>query len=118
MGTKLGLTFLPIALLAGACGESRLDAFHANVGTAKVSDAGPSPPLPRAAYGACTEGATLPIGTNSLKLEVCADDIIHVLYAPGPSIPSRKSLVVVAGAPAAPPFQKTDTGDTIVLTTA
>jgi alpha-D-xyloside xylohydrolase len=119
MGTKLGLTFVTIALLAGACGESRLDAFRANAGSAHASDAGPSPPLLPAAYGVCTEGATLTVGSNLLKLEVCADDIIHVVYAPGPSLPAKKSLVVVAGAvPAAPSFQKTDTGDTIVLTTA
>jgi alpha-D-xyloside xylohydrolase len=69
-------------------------------------------------YGACTEGATLPIGSNLLRLEVCADDIIHVLYAPSSSLPAKKSLVVVAGTAPAAPFQKVDTGDTVVLMTA
>src|SRR6266851_7186857 len=121
MGSKLVLTGSMFALLAAACGETRLDAFRAreNAGTASTSDAAPNPPLPHPAFGPCTEGATLPIGPYLLRVEVCADDIIHVLYAPGPSLPAKKSLVVVAAHDlAAPTFQKSDSADTLLLTTA
>jgi alpha-D-xyloside xylohydrolase len=107
-----------IALVA-ACGETRLDAFRARDSASTASDAGPSPPLPHPAFGPCTQGVTLSIGSNVLTLEVCADDVIRVLYAPGPAIPVKKSLIVVGGAAlAAPTFQKSESQDAIVLTTA
>src|SRR5216683_928340 len=111
MRSKLVSIGWTIALLATACGETHLDAFRAreNPSAANASDAGPSPPLPHPAFGPCIEGATIPIGSNLLKLEVCADDVIHVLYAPGPSFPEKGSLLVAAGgALAAPSFQKSD----------
>jgi alpha-D-xyloside xylohydrolase len=38
------------------------------------------------------DGVLIPVGSNFLKLEVCADDIIHVAWAPDPVFFSRQSL--------------------------
>jgi alpha-D-xyloside xylohydrolase len=41
-----------------------------------------------------SDGATLAMQTGALKLQVCTDSIIHILYSPTATFPKRKELVV------------------------
>jgi len=56
--------------------------------------------------------------TGSLKLQVCTDSIIHVLYEPGTNPPHHANFVITRTSWPAPPFTLDESADEITLTTA
>src|SRR5215470_561132 len=41
------------------------------------------------------DGVLFTLGTGKLKLQVCSDSVIHVLYSPTASFPKQKDFVVI-----------------------
>ena len=42
-----------------------------------------------------TDGATFTMGKGTLKIQVCSDAIVHVLYSPTASFPKKTDFVVI-----------------------
>lgn len=65
-----------------------------------------------------SDGVLLHMRTGTLRLQVCTDSIIHVVYAPGSTIPDvRQFIVTKTGWPAAQ-WNMDSTNDAITLTTS
>ena len=41
------------------------------------------------------DGVTLSMGTGTLKIQVCSDSIVHVLYSPTATFPKKTDFVVI-----------------------
>ena len=64
------------------------------------------------------DGAVLTMGTGTLKLQVCSDSIIHVLYSPAASFPKRTDFVVIKQSWPSAKFTLDSTGDAVILSTS
>src|SRR5215472_18203427 len=42
-----------------------------------------------------SDGAVLSLGTGALRIQVCTDSIVHVIYSPTESFPNRPEYVVM-----------------------
>ena len=42
-----------------------------------------------------SDGVTFSMGTGTLKVQVCSDSVIHVLYSPTTTFPKRPDYVVI-----------------------
>src|ERR1700726_4443556 len=64
------------------------------------------------------DGVLFSMGTGTLKVQVCSDSVIHILYSPTASFPKREDLVVTKEnwPPAQWTMQSTD--DAVTLTTS
>jgi alpha-D-xyloside xylohydrolase len=65
-----------------------------------------------------SDGALFSMGTGTLKLQVCSDSIIHVLYSPTVSFPKRTDYVVIKESWPAAKFTMQSTDDAIVVMTS
>src|SRR5664279_849262 len=66
-----------------------------------------------------TDGAILTMKTGTLRLQVCSDSIVHVLYSPTSSFPARRTdpVIIKTSWPATKFTMQTD-DDSVTLTTA
>jgi alpha-D-xyloside xylohydrolase len=64
------------------------------------------------------DGALFTMGTGTLKLQVCSDSIIHVLYSPTASFPKRTDFVVIHESWPAAKFTMDSTADAVILSTS
>ena len=64
------------------------------------------------------DGAVFTMGTGTLKLQVCSDSIIHVLYSPAASFPKRTDFVVIKQSWPSANFTLDSTGDAVILSTS
>ena len=65
-----------------------------------------------------SDGVVFTMQTGTLKLQVCTESVIRVLYSATASFPERKDYVVTKSAWAASPFAMQTTDDDVTLTTA
>ena len=64
------------------------------------------------------DGALFSMGTGTLKIQVCSDAIIHVLYSPTVSFPKRTDYVVTKETWPPAKFTIQSTDDAVVLSTS
>ncbi|HEU5232097.1 MAG TPA: glycoside hydrolase family 31 protein [Terriglobales bacterium] len=64
------------------------------------------------------DGVVLTMGTGTLRIQVCSDSIVHVLYSPTKDFPSRPEYVVVKQSWPAVDWKREDNGDKVQLSTA
>jgi alpha-D-xyloside xylohydrolase len=64
------------------------------------------------------DGAVFAMGTGTLKLQLCSDSILHVLYSPTASFPKPTDLVVIKQSWPSAKFTMESTGDAIILSTS
>ena len=64
------------------------------------------------------DGALFTMGTGTLKVQVCADSVIHILYSPTATFPKRTDFVVTKESWPAAQFTMQSTDDAVVLTTS
>ena len=64
------------------------------------------------------DGVVFTLGTGTLKLLVCSDSIIHVLYSATASFPEQKEYVITKSSWAGAPWTMRSTDEDITLTTA
>jgi len=64
------------------------------------------------------DGAVFTMGTGTLKLQVCSDSIIHVLYSPAASFPKRTDFVVIKQSWPSAKFTLDSAGDAVILSTS
>jgi alpha-D-xyloside xylohydrolase len=65
-----------------------------------------------------TDGAQFTMGTGTLKLQVCTDSIVRVLYSPTSAFPNLKDYVVTKTAWPGAKFTMQSAGDNVTITTA
>jgi alpha-D-xyloside xylohydrolase len=65
-----------------------------------------------------TDGATFSMKSGALRIQVCSDSIIHLLYSASDSFPSRPDPVVIKTHWPAVPFEVQNSSDEVTLTTA
>jgi alpha-D-xyloside xylohydrolase len=65
-----------------------------------------------------SDGVVFTMQSGTLKLQVCSDSIVHVLYSATATFPDRKDYVITKTSWAATPFTVQSTDDNITLTTA
>ena len=65
-----------------------------------------------------TDGAIFSMATGTLKIQVCSDSIIRVLYSPTSSFPTRTDYVVTKENWAAPKWSLQASDDSVTLTTS
>jgi alpha-D-xyloside xylohydrolase len=63
------------------------------------------------------DGAVFAMGTGTLRLEVCSDSIIHVLYSPAASSQKRTDFVAIKKSWPSAKFTVDSTEDAITLST-
>jgi alpha-D-xyloside xylohydrolase len=64
------------------------------------------------------DGATLTMGTGTLKIQVCSDSIIHVLYSPTASFPKKTDFVVIKQSWPAAKFTMQSSDDAVTISTS
>ena len=64
------------------------------------------------------DGALFTMGTGTLKVQVCSDSVIHVLYSPTASFPKRADFVVTKESWPAAQWTMQSTDDAVTLTTS
>ena len=64
------------------------------------------------------DGVVLKMGTGALRIQICADSIVHVLYSPTASFPQVPDYVVIKKSWPAVEFKQQSEGDKITLSTA
>ena len=64
------------------------------------------------------DGVLFSMGTGALKVQVCSDSIIHVLYSPTASFPKRADFVVIKESWPAAQWTMQSTDDSVILTTS
>src|SRR5438067_126169 len=65
-----------------------------------------------------SDGVVLKMGTGTLRLQICSDSIIHVLYSPTATFPQQPEYVVIEKNWPAVEFKRQSDGDKITLSTA
>ena len=65
-----------------------------------------------------SDGAVVTMGSGTLKLQVCSDSVVHVLYSPTASFPKRTDLVVTKENWPGTKFTMQSSDDAITLTTS
>ena len=64
------------------------------------------------------DGILFSMGTSTLKVQVCSDSVIHVLYSPTSSFPKRVDYVITKDNWAAAQWTMQSTDDAVTLTTS
>ncbi len=64
------------------------------------------------------DGVTFSMGTGTLKLQVCSDSVIHVLYSPTASFPKRTDFVVLKASWPAAKWTMQSTDEAVTLSTS
>ena len=64
------------------------------------------------------DGALFTMGTGTLKMQVCSDSVIRVLYSPTASFPKRPDYVVIKESWPAAKFTMQSTDDAVTLSTS
>jgi len=77
-----------------------------------------NPPNPVTAVERQSDGVLLKMQSGAMRLEVCSDSIIRVLYSPTSSFPERPDPVVVKTSWPAADWKMESTGAAVTLTTA
>ena len=65
-----------------------------------------------------TDGAVFTMGTGTLKVQVCSDSVIHVLYSATATFPKRQDFVVTKENWPAAKFTMDSNDDAVILTTS
>ncbi len=65
-----------------------------------------------------SDGVVFTMQSGTLKVQVCADSIIHILYSPTSSFPDHKDYVITKTAWATSPWTMQSTDDDVTLSTA
>jgi alpha-D-xyloside xylohydrolase len=65
-----------------------------------------------------SDGVLLKMRVGVLRLQICADSIVHVMYAPGSSIPDVRQFIVTKTTWPAPQWNLDQTEKTVTLTTS
>lgn len=69
------------------------------------------------AYKIVSDGVELPVPNGSMKIKVCTDKIIQVLYANTTILPQNDTIIVNKVWDSSPDFSVSDAGDTITIVT-
>jgi len=77
-----------------------------------------APPSTGATYTVDTSGVTFTLGTGKMKVQVCKEDIIRVLYTSAASIPAKTSLSVSNAWDPPPTFCVAESAGTVTVSTA
>ncbi len=64
------------------------------------------------------DGATLSMGTGTLKIQVCSDAIVHVLYSPTATFPKKTDFVVIKESWPAAKFTMQSSDDAVTISTS
>ena len=64
------------------------------------------------------DGVLFTMGTGTLKVQVCSDSVIHVLYSPTATFPKRTDFVVIKETWPAAQWTMQSTDDAVTLSTA
>ena len=64
------------------------------------------------------DGVLFTMGTGTLKVQVCSDSVIHVLYSPTATFPKRTDFVVIKETWPAAQWTMQSTDDAVTLTTS
>ncbi|MGH9493473.1 MAG: glycoside hydrolase family 31 protein [Candidatus Sulfotelmatobacter sp.] len=64
------------------------------------------------------DGLRFTMGTGTLKLQVCSDSVVHVLYSPTASFPKQVDYVVIKDSWPAAKWSMQSTDDAVVLNTS
>src|SRR6202030_153033 len=64
------------------------------------------------------DGALFSMGTGTLRVQVCSESVIHVLYSPTASFPKRADLVVIKESWPAARWSMQSADDAVTLTTS
>ena len=65
-----------------------------------------------------SDGVTFSMGTGTLKLQVCSDSVIHVLYSPTTTFSKRPDYVVIKSSWPAAKFLMQSTDDAVTVSTS
>src|SRR5579872_4127140 len=65
-----------------------------------------------------TDGLVFSMGTGTLKLQVCSDSVIRVLYSPTNSFPTKTDYVVLKQTWPAAKWTTQSTDDAVILSTS
>jgi alpha-D-xyloside xylohydrolase len=65
-----------------------------------------------------SDGVTFSMGTGTLKLQVCSDTVIHVVYSPTTTFPKRPELVVIKSSWPATKFSMQSTDEAVTVSTS
>jgi alpha-D-xyloside xylohydrolase len=65
-----------------------------------------------------SDGAVFTMATGTLKIQICSDSIVHVLYSPSASFPKEKDFVVIKDSWPSPKWTMQATDDAVILTTS
>jgi alpha-D-xyloside xylohydrolase len=65
-----------------------------------------------------SDGAVFTMATGTLKIRICSDSIVHVLYSPSASFPKEKDFVVIKDSWPSPKWTMQATDDAVILTTS
>src|SRR5262252_4030206 len=84
---------------------------------AAIGGSGPGGDGGGGAGGGATDGPTISVGGGTLKLQVCAPDIIRAMYAKDPAFFARSTLATAPRACAPVSFDTATAGGTTTLTT-
>src|SRR5579863_586023 len=83
-----------------------------------IAEAQWAPLNPVAAVEKQSDGVVLKMRVGVVRLQVCADSIVHVTYAPGSSIPDVRQFIVTKTSWPAAPWNMDQTDKAITLTTS
>jgi len=77
-----------------------------------------SPMNPVRTFHQETDGVLFSMGTGTLKIQVCSDSIVHVLYSPTATFPKGRDFVVIKDSWPAAKWTVQSTDDTVTLSTS
>ena len=65
-----------------------------------------------------SDGATLSMGTGTLKIQVCSDSIIHILYSATPTFPKKTDFIVIKDTWPAARFTMQSSDEAVTIATS
>jgi len=77
-----------------------------------------TPPNPVSKVQQDADGATFTMGKGTLKIQVCSDAIIHVLYSPTAMLPKKTDFVVIKDSWSAAKFTMQSSDDAVTISTS
>ena len=96
-----------------ALGVAALLSMSAGAGRAQWIEANSVTGIQRQA-----DGVQFSMQTGGLRVEVCTDSILHVIYSPGAALPARTNYVVTRTDWPASPFTVREEAETVAISTA
>jgi alpha-D-xyloside xylohydrolase len=85
---------------------------------AAIASTSPAAPIPVQSFHKDADGVTLTMSPGKLKLTVCSDSIVRVVYSPNATLPAGQDFVVTNHSWKTPPFKVADSSGQLTLTTA